>query len=526
MDGWQTDDLLLGADSLFVAFETFDTNGSSADEALDRNLRSLLPFIARLALQAEALFPHRESLVYLIPSANASCCSSVSLSKRQCACLLAHAFLGTMPPPPPQFTQPPQQQRGAGRSAASETLFLDLPVGHFYPFSFQEWYQTGARGQPEKVKCLLAYFATTQERAFATTQERAQRGAQKIGTDGAVMASEGGAARGCEGVATRAPPHDDTKVDEKASSSSVVSFCRRTLTLAQLPDWASSQMPLAGANGVGGVEVIDVGAIEEAHGTLQADFANQYIGGGVLGRGCVQEEIRFVISPEALLSVLFTPRMRSHEAVVISGTEQYSEYAGYGSSFQFASRTHANGANPRAGAGEAARIIAIDAINFSQMREGEQYKRQFVFRELNKAYIGFSAVDTTYDSSSSTPTPTTVATGNWGSGVFGGDPQLKALLQWAAAAVAGEAPGGPGGGEAGARRLRYFPFGDQRLRRLAEVAGALVTRGTTVGELISALLRIADEGVQSGAEDVFAFVELVLLQKYRGCDGAGGNRVS
>lgn len=40
------------------------------------------------------------------------------------------------------------------------------------------------------------------------------------------------------------------------------------------------------------------GTIEDhGVGMLQADFANKVIGGGVLGRGAVQEEIRFLICP-------------------------------------------------------------------------------------------------------------------------------------------------------------------------------------------------------------------------------------
>ena len=34
---------------------------------------------------------------------------------------------------------------------------------------------------------------------------------------------------------------------------------------------------------------------------LQVDFANKFIGGGVLGHGAVQEEIRFLICPELLV---------------------------------------------------------------------------------------------------------------------------------------------------------------------------------------------------------------------------------
>jgi poly(ADP-ribose) glycohydrolase len=34
--------------------------------------------------------------------------------------------------------------------------------------------------------------------------------------------------------------------------------------------------------------------IEDMHDSLEVDFANEFIGGGVLGSGCVQEEIRYL----------------------------------------------------------------------------------------------------------------------------------------------------------------------------------------------------------------------------------------
>lgn len=44
-----------------------------------------------------------------------------------------------------------------------------------------------------------------------------------------------------------------------------------------------------------------------------------------------------------------------------------------------------------------------------------------------------------------------VATGNWGCGVFGGDPEFKSLLQWMAAS------------RANVPKLRYYTFGDTRV---------------------------------------------------------------
>jgi hypothetical protein len=48
------------------------------------------------------------------------------------------------------------------------------------------------------------------------------------------------------------------------------------------------------------------------------------VGGGVLGRGCVQEEIRFVICPELIAARLFTEALDSTEALLIVG-EEYSK---------------------------------------------------------------------------------------------------------------------------------------------------------------------------------------------------------
>lgn len=62
------------------------------------------------------------------------------------------------------------------------------------------------------------------------------------------------------------------------------------------------------------------GTIEDdGLGFLQVDFANKNVGGGVLGYGCVQEEIRFVICPELLVSRLFIERLGDQEAVIVTG---------------------------------------------------------------------------------------------------------------------------------------------------------------------------------------------------------------
>ncbi|VDM14728.1 unnamed protein product [Wuchereria bancrofti] len=103
---------------------------------------------------------------------------------------------------------------------------------------------------------------------------------------------------------------------------------RRQNDVAQ--KWSSMNLPLSK------LYVSHTGTIEDdGHGMLQVDFANEYIGGGVLGSGCVQEEIRFLICPEMIVSMILCERMHHNEAIVICGAERFSDYNGYGPSFRW-----------------------------------------------------------------------------------------------------------------------------------------------------------------------------------------------
>ncbi len=46
----------------------------------------------------------------------------------------------------------------------------------------------------------------------------------------------------------------------------------------------------------------------------------------MLGRGCVQEEIRFLVCPELLISLLFTEKLEDNECLIMTGPERYSNY--------------------------------------------------------------------------------------------------------------------------------------------------------------------------------------------------------
>ncbi|XP_010277846.1 PREDICTED: poly(ADP-ribose) glycohydrolase 1-like isoform X1 [Nelumbo nucifera] len=236
-------------------------------------------------------------------------------------------------------------------------------------------------------------------------------------------------------------------------------------------------------------EVLHSGLIEDQPcEALQVDFANKYIGGGALHRGCVQEEICFMINPELIISMLFLPSMADNEAIEIVGAERFSNYTGYASSFRFSGDYQDRKPTDLMGRRKT-RIIAIDALCNPKLR---QYRLEFLLRETNKAFCGFfdqskchlyqkmfqeapgtnnlnkdakevnnkpgnamldetpstseeqekgasgaELIENSYSEPSSQYAESQenigVVTGNWGCGAFGGDPELKTIVQWLAA---------------------------------------------------------------------------------------------
>ncbi|XP_071689540.1 poly(ADP-ribose) glycohydrolase 1-like isoform X2 [Rutidosis leptorrhynchoides] len=242
-----------------------------------------------------------------------------------------------------------------------------------------------------------------------------------------------------------------------------VSFERKVLavdhTLEYIPcpvaeSWSKSAVSLCM------FEICSSGLIEDhSKEALEVDFANMYFGGGALSRGCVQEEIRFMINPELIAGMLFLPCMADNEAIEVFGAERFSNYTGYASSFRFCGDFRDKKEIDILGRRKT-RIVAIDALVNPGRR---QYGHEFLLREVNKAFCGFSdpckserykilfkvdnlseaqlgqdhkRLDSKSDIVLSIGTQEDevgIATGNWGCGAFGGDPELKAIIQWLAA---------------------------------------------------------------------------------------------
>ncbi|KAG2327692.1 hypothetical protein Bca52824_010420 [Brassica carinata] len=266
--------------------------------------------------------------------------------------------------------------------------------------------------------------------------------------------------------------------------SGFVSFERKNLSSVQDPSglqtfpdegfWSASTVNLCP------VEVHTCGLIEDQTvEALEVDFANKYLGGGALRKGCVQEEIRFMINPELIAGMLFLPAMEVSEAIEVVGAERFSRYTGYSSSFRFAG-DYIDTKERDVFGRRKARIIAIDALRHPGI---SQYKPECLLREAKKALCGFLHVckNQCIDHEDGVG----VATGNWGCGAYGGDPEIKSFLQWIAVSQA--------------RRpfMSYYTFGFDALHNLNQVTELVIAKGWTVGDVWKKLVEYSNQRLRS-----------------------------
>ncbi|KAL4496926.1 hypothetical protein ABPG73_011892 [Tetrahymena malaccensis] len=220
---------------------------------------------------------------------------------------------------------------------------------------------------------------------------------------------------------------------------------------------------------------------EDKFECIQCDFADKYVGGGVLNKGCVQEEIMFIVSPELIPSILFCERLADNEVVQVSGCERYCTYKGYGASFEYDNNYISQIEVDQAMQIKLAHYTIYDATNFRN-RESDQYLWQYVLRDLQKAYVAFNHVadrpnyslfqnfynrqiqfmheqqkDIQAFIACSKNLP--VITGNWGCGLYRGDVQLKLFIQWISASLNN-------------KKVIYCTFGNPLLKNAQQIITA------------------------------------------------------
>ncbi|XP_059479896.1 uncharacterized protein LOC132199303 isoform X2 [Neocloeon triangulifer] len=222
----------------------------------------------------------------------------------------------------------------------------------------------------------------------------------------------------------------------------------------QDPDWSNSKIPTVSPQLI--LSGIAVGV--PASGMCRVDFANKRIGGGVLATGSLQEEIMFITCPELIIARFFSSEMKDNEAIFVSGLRQYSLHQGYAESFKCTGFL-----DLRSPESFCHRVVAMDALDFSNQPSWYQYEKHNVDRELRKAYAAFSAVDVM-----------PILSGNWGGGCFQGDPVLKAKIQMLAASEAGKI-------------IHYDCFGKTEIQN-AVLLNVNCNRKETVGEEYLSLL--------------------------------------
>ena len=165
--------------------------------------------------------------------------------------------------------------------------------------------------------------------------------------------------------------------------------------------------------------VKSLGFVEDEDDALITDFANKYMGGGVMNRGYVQEEILFLDYPELIMSTFMCAKMQDFEAICITGVRKIGPYDDF-NDLDKLSRIERT-------------FIAIDALHHGSFQSQiSQFESGPSLRELKKAIIGFRGDSKEEEVKSSHKK---VSTGRWGCGAFNGNAELKFLLQWIAASI-------------------------------------------------------------------------------------------
>ena len=93
--------------------------------------------------------------------------------------------------------------------------------------------------------------------------------------------------------------------------------------------------------------------------------------------GCVQEEILFLIFPEAIISMFIVPQMADNEAISIYGMRRYSNYKNYSYNIEF------DGAYVTEDPKEflTSVMIAVDATDFNGRVDTQlQFNKESTFR--------------------------------------------------------------------------------------------------------------------------------------------------
>lgn len=240
--------------------------------------------------------------------------------------------------------------------------------------------------------------------------------------------------------------------------------------------------------------------IEETALCTQVDFANKYIGGGVLRLGGVQEEIRFLMCPETLVSMLICDKMEPDEAISIVGAQVYSSYTGYSGKLKWRELLPKDALQNQY-RDKFSRIqtecLAINAIKFfgrPSRNLGTQLEEPNIQKELIKAGVGFGVHGPDFEG-------IPIYSGWWGCGAYSGNKPLKFLIQLMAASIAN-------------RPLVICTFGETTVgNRCRQMKRRLDMDGITVGGLYDLLMKVPILETDYDEMHVFDAIEQILCER-------------
>ncbi|KAG7008523.1 poly(ADP-ribose) glycohydrolase [Physcia stellaris] len=162
--------------------------------------------------------------------------------------------------------------------------------------------------------------------------------------------------------------------------------------------------------------------------------ANKDVG---FGRTASQEEMVVGCSPELCAVVIFQPTLQDEEVLIVEGAQAMIAMTGYAREAQFGRYLESgyDCSNWRQSYWRNRTVLFMDALELDNYDSNALIPDVLpgnVDRELRKAYTAFSSLATgTQENLKS------VVTGLWGCRSFGGNKEIKTLIQWAAASMAG-----------------------------------------------------------------------------------------
>ncbi|KAM5348680.1 hypothetical protein ACJ41O_008504 [Fusarium nematophilum] len=159
--------------------------------------------------------------------------------------------------------------------------------------------------------------------------------------------------------------------------------------------------------------------------------ANKVIG---FGQSATQEEIFVGIAPEAYPIVLVAPQLEDGTVVTLSGARAMVSVTGQRRDITWRIRpppaAPAEGFEAWKKTWHGGRLVFMDALEMDMLEPSSQgslpdLEKENIDREIRKASAGFTSIG-----------GDAVFTGLWGCGAFGGDPGVKLVVLWLAAAAA------------------------------------------------------------------------------------------